>query len=189
GNSVLYHSVIALDKSIVQELLEHEARLNEKDIHDLLSHVSILIHNSQQLDQYFDCLTCLFQYRTNFDDSKISKYFIKQLAEHIVSHTSVVSSLILKHAFVRLKYLFALSLYGGQIPLRRTTGKWCAQIVCDTHRQINLSDVFKQLTSTWSLKHILRIKIKQSMTIFNRNELRKSHLPQHLQRFLAFDYL
>ncbi|CAF0985383.1 unnamed protein product [Didymodactylos carnosus] len=189
GNSVLYHSIITLDKSVVQELLEHEARLNEKDVHDLLAHVSTLIDSIQHLDQYFDCLTCLFQYRTNFDDSKIAKYFIKQLAEQISLYTSTASSLVIKHALIRLKYLFALSLYGAQIPLRKTTAKWCAQIMCDTQRQVNLSDVFKQLTSTWSLRHILRIKIKRSMITFNRNELKKLQLPQHSQRFLAFDYL
>ena len=181
GNSILFYCITKFDLDLVKQLLERQARLTEKDIHDLISFCPLNEQNATYIDHYFDCLELLLRYRTNFDDQKICKYFIRQLCEKCTTLT----------IGKKLNYLFALAIYNGSIQLhRRSTMKWCGEINILTKRCVNLIDVMKQATSNWSLKHSLRLKIKRSMTIFNVEQLNKlPGLQAHHVDFLSFEYL
>lgn len=180
-NSILFYCISTLDIDLVKNLLENQSRLTEKDIHDLISFCPLNDENQFYVDHYFNCLELLFRYRINFDHQKICKYFIQQLAEKCT--TMFIGK--------KLKYLFALAIYNGSIPLyRRSTMKWSGEINILTKRYVNLIDVIKQATQNWSLKHILRLKIRRSMKIFNIEQLRKlPDLQEHHLRFLSFEYL
>ena len=180
-NSILFYCISTLDIDLVKNLLEHQARLTEKDIHDLITFCPLNEENQFYVDHYFNCLELLFRYRINFDHQKICKYFIRQLSEKCT--TMFIGK--------KLKYLFALAIYNGSIPLhRRSTMKWCGEINILTKRYVNLIDVIKQSTQNWSLKHLLRMKIRRSMKIYNLEQLRNlPGLQEHHIRFLSFDYL
>lgn len=181
GNSVLFYCIMTFDINLVKQLLERQARLTEKDIHDLISYCPLNDQNSIFVDHYFDCLELIFRFRSNFDDQKICKYFIRELCERC-NNLNVGK---------KLRYLFALSLYNGSIPLnRRSTMKWCGEINIICKRYVNLLDVVKQAKSNWSLKHTLRLKIKRSMKQFNIEQLSKIPMvQQHHIDFLSFEYL
>ena len=181
GNSTLFYCITTFDIDLVKQLLERQARLTEKDIHDLITFCPLNDQNPLYIDHYFDCLELLLRYRSNFDDQKICKYFIRQLCEKCT--TSMIGK--------KLKYLFALAIYNGSIQLhRRSTIKWCGEINILTKRSVNLIDVIKQATANWSLKHLLRLKIKRSMKVFNLEEMRKlPGLQEHHVDFLSFEYL
>ena len=181
GNSILFYCITTFDIDLVKKLLERQARLTEKDIHDLISFCPLNDQNQFYVDHYFDCLELLIRYRLNFDDQKICKYFIRELCEKCT--TVIIGK--------KLKYLFALAIYNGSIPLyRRSTMKWCGEINILTKRFVNLIDVIKQTTKKWSLKHILRLKIKRSMKIFTIEQVRKlPGLQEHHIDFLSFEYL
>ncbi|CAF0876671.1 unnamed protein product [Adineta steineri] len=181
GNSILFYCITTFDIVLVRKLLERQARLTEKDIHDLITFCPLNDQNHYYIDHYFDCLELLLRYRSNFDDQKICKYFIRELCEKC-------STILIGK---KLRYLFALALHSGSIQLyRRSTIKWCGEINILTKRYVNLIDVIKQTTKNWSLKHLLRLKIKRSMKLFNMEQIRK--LPglqqQHID-FLSFEYL
>ncbi|CAF1615239.1 unnamed protein product [Adineta ricciae] len=181
GNSTLFYCITTLDLILVRKLLERQARLTEKDIHDLITFCPLNDQNHFYIDHYFDCLELLIRYRLNFDDQKICKYFIRELCE------KCTTVLIGK----KLRYLFALALYTGSIQLhRRSTVKWCGEISIVTKRHVNLVDVFKQTTKNWSLKHILRLKIRRSMRTFNLEQIKQlpGLQPNHME-FLSFEYL
>ncbi len=181
GNSILFYCITTFDIDLVKKLLERQARLTEKDIHDLITFCPLNDQNHFYIDHYFDCLELLLRYRSNFDDQKICKYFIRELSE------KCTTILIGK----KLKYLFALAIYSGSIQLyRRSTIKWCGEINILTKRYVNLIDVIKQTTKNWSLKHLLRLKIKRSMNIFNTEQIKKlPGLQEHHINFLSFEYL
>ena len=181
GNSILFYCITTFDIDLVRKLLERQTRLTEKDIHDLITFCPLNDQNHFYIDHYFDCLELLLRYRINFDDQKICKYFIRELCE------KCTTNLIGK----KLKYLFALAIYTGSIQLyRRSTIKWCGEINIITKRYVNLIDVIKQTTKNWSLKHLLRLKIKRSMKIFNLEQIRKlPGLEEHHRNFLSFEYL
>lgn len=181
GNSILFYCITTFDIDLVKNLLERQTCLNEKDIHDLITFCPLNDQNQFYIDHYFDCLELLLRYRSNFNDQKICKYFIRELCE------KCTTILIGK----KLKYLFALALYTGSIQLyRRSTIKWCGEINILTKRYVNLIDVIKQTTKNWSLKHLLRLKIKRSMKIFNIEQIKKlPGLQEHHINFLSFEYL
>ena len=181
GNSILFYCITTFDLELVRNLLERQARLTEKDIHDLISYCPLNDQNHFYIDHYFDCLELLIRYRSNFDNQKICKYFIRELCE------KCTTILIGK----KLKYLFALAIYSGSIQLhRRSTIKWCGEINILTKRYVNLIDVTKQATKNWSLKHLLRLKIRRSMKIFSVEQIKKlPGLQEHHIDFLSFDYL
>jgi len=181
GNSILFYCITTFDIDLVKQLLERQARLTEKDIHDLISFCPLNDQNTYYIDHYFDCLELLLRYRSNFYDQKIAKYFLRQLCEKCT--TVIIGK--------RLRYLFALAIYNGSIPLhRRSTMKWCGDINILTKRYVNLVDVMKQAMNNWSLKHILRSKIKRSMNTFNLEQIRKlPGLQEHHIDFLSFKYL
>jgi ankyrin repeat protein len=181
GNSILFYCITTFDIDLVRNLLERQARLTEKDIHDLISFCPLNDQNHFYIDHYFDCLELLIRYRLNFDDQKICKYFIRELCEKCT--TIIIGK--------KLKYLFALAIYTGSIQLyRRSTIKWCGEINILTKRYVNLIDVIKQATKNWSLKHLLRLKIKRSMKIFNTEQIKKlPGLKEHHINFLSFEYL
>ncbi|CAF0983004.1 unnamed protein product [Rotaria magnacalcarata] len=181
GNSILFYCITTFDFDLVKKLLERQAFLTEKDIHDLISFCPLNDQNNFYVDHYFDCLELLLRYRSNFDDQKVCKYFIRELCEKCT--TTIIGK--------KLKYLFALAIYSGSIQLnRRSTIKWCGEINILTKRYVNLIDVIKQTTKKWSLKHILRLKIKRSMKIFNLEQIRTlPGLNEHHVDFLSFEYL
>jgi ankyrin repeat protein len=181
GNSILFYCITTFDIDLVRKLLERQTRLNEKDIHDLITFCPLNDDNRFYIDHYFDCLELLLRYRLNFDDQKICKYFIRELCEKCT--TIMIGK--------KLKYLFALAIYTGSIQLyRRSTIKWCGEINILTKRYVNLIDVIKQTTKNWSLKHLLRLKIKRSMKIFNIEQIKKlPGLQEHHMEFLSFEYL
>lgn len=181
GNSILFYCITTFDIDLVRKLLERQACLTEKDIHDLITFCPLNDQNQFYIDHYFDCLELLIRYRLNFNDQKICKYFIRELCEKCT--TIIIGK--------KLKYLFALALYSGSIQLyRRSTIKWCGEINILTKRYVNLIDVIKQTTKNWSLKHLLRLKIKRSMKIFNIEQIKKlPGLQEHHINFLSFDYL
>jgi ankyrin repeat protein len=181
GNSILFYCITTFDIDLVKKLLERQARLTEKDIHDLITFCPLNDQNHFYIDHYFDCLELLLRYRSNFDDQKICKYFIRELSEKCT--TIIIGK--------KLKYLFALAIYSGSIQLyRRSTIKWCGEINILTKRYVNLIDVIKQTTKNWSLKHLLRLKIKRSMNIFNTEQIKKlPGLQEHHINFLSFEYL
>lgn len=181
GNSILFYCITTFDIDLVKKLLERQARLTEKDIHDLIAFCPLNDQNQFYTDHFFDCLELLVRYRINFDDQKICKYFIRELCEKCT--TISIGK--------KLRYLFALALYTGSIQLyRRSTIKWCGEINIITKRYVNLIDVIKQTTTNWSLKHLLRLKIKRSMKIFNYEQINKlPGLQEHHRNFLSFEYL
>ena len=181
GNSILFYCITTFDIDLVRKLLERQTRLTEKDIHDLITFCPLNDENRFYIDHYFDCLELLIRYRLNFDDQKICKYFIRELCERCT--TTIIGK--------KLKYLFALAIYSGSIQMyRRSTIKWCGEINIFTKRYVNLIDVIKQITKNWSLKHLLRLKIKRSMKIFNIEQIRKlPGLQEHHIDFLSFEYL
>jgi ankyrin repeat protein len=181
GNSILFYCITTFDIDLVKKLLERQSCLIEKDIHDLISFCPLNDQNQFYIDHYFDCLELLLRYRSNFNDQKICKYFIRELCE------KCTTILIGK----KIKYLFALALYSGSIQLyRRSTIKWCGEINIITKRHVNLIDVINQTIKNWSLKHLLRLKIKRSMKIFNIEQIKKlPGLQEHHINFLSFEYL
>ena len=181
GNSILFHCITTLNIDFVRDLLERQACLTEKDIHDLIRYCPLNDDNQFYIDHFFDCLELLLCYRINFHDQKICKYFIRELCEKCT--TIFIGK--------KLRYLFALALHTGSIQLyRRSTIKWCGEINILTKRYVNLIDVIKQTTNNWSLKHLLRLKIKRSMKVFNLEQINQlPGLQEHHRNFLSFEYL
>jgi ankyrin repeat protein len=181
GNSVLFHCISTFHLDLVKQLLERQARLTEKDIHDLISFCPSNDENPLYIDHYFDCLEFLFRYRSNFDDQKICKYFLRQLCEKCNNAT----------VGKKLKYLVALAIHNGSIALhRRSTMKWCGELNITCKRYVNLTDVVQQAAKNWSLKHLLRLKIKRTMKSFTVEQLRRlPGLQEHHVEFLSFEYL
>lgn len=181
GNSILFYCITTFNLDLVRKLLERHACLTEKDIHDLIRCCPLNDDNQYFIDHYFDCLELFLRYRINFHDQKICKYFIRELCEKCT--TIFIGK--------KLRYLFALALHTGSIQMyRRSTIKWCGEINILTKRYVNLIDVIKQTTKNWSLKHILRLKIKRSMKIFNLEQIDQlPGLQEHHRNFLSFEYL